>query len=793
MYGHIHIVIRDLVTESFGPEAWDKVLKEAQFNEGEHFLYFDYFNDSMTVSLIMAVSKCMEMPLSEVLEAFGDFFLKHCLRHGYDNMLRTLGRDIKTFIQSLDSMHSLLLLTYDKLVAPSFRCQLEDDGTLTLHYYSAREGLSDIVKGVVRAVGREIFQQPVKLEKLLTEKNDLGEGRSQEHSVFTVHFLDEKDVLNNLRDVEEIKRKKAEPELQKKKKITLSGDLFCDTFSYHIIFDEDLVIQQCGETLKRMIGFDIDQEGGATMDKAFRLYFPRMDLTMKNIRSFINSVFVLIIQPTENRGVHMNIKGQIRFKGQMLWLAEREMMMFIGSPLIKSLKEMKEMDVYMADIPLFDVTREIVLLYEQRSAEIGITKQLDHTTAELQKTSRALETERKKTEQLLHEMLPPKVAKALMNGIKVPPENFERVTIMFSDVVTFTNIAALCTPAQIVDMLNDMYLRFDNATTRHGVYKVETIGDAYMVVSGVPERTKDHAERVGRFCMDIVGQAAQVPSPATGNPLQIRVGMHSGPAMAGVVGVKMPRYCLFGDTVNTASRMESHGIPGRIHLSPHAFRNITQRTGFNFRLATEKKGTIPFSTLPLIIIVPSPFLCTRSLRNIGFFFKRRGEMEVKGKGKMVTHFLISDGDMSVAEPKDAFTDYPILTDSDLILDGDGDVFPDEEDAGREEGDGSEGRKESDGPKGNKEGAQKPTGLEAATPADANGSISGSRIVVPDYSFLGASTDDLKMDDDKKEDENPPALPSPVKVVEVPPPQQQRRVLVGVTDEEIRSSKTCGVL
>ncbi|CAJ0961645.1 unnamed protein product [Ranitomeya imitator] len=151
---------------------------------------------------------------------------------------------------------------------------------------------------------------------------------------------------------------------------------------------------------------------------------------------------------------------------------------------------------------------------------------------------------------------------------------FKECTILFSDVVTFTNICAQCEPIQIVAMLNSMYLRFDRLTTVHDVYKVETIGDAYMVVGGVPVPVSTHAERVANFALGMILMAREVQNPITGNAIQIRVGLHTGPVLAGVVGEKMPRYCLFGDTVNTASRMESHGVPSKIHLSPEAYRSL---------------------------------------------------------------------------------------------------------------------------------------------------------------------------------------------------------------------------
>ncbi|CAK6981278.1 guanylate cyclase soluble subunit beta-2, partial [Scomber scombrus] len=132
---------------------------------------------------------------------------------------------------------------------------------------------------------------------------------------------------------------------------------------------------------------------------------------------------------------------------------------------------------------------------------------------------------------------------------------------------------------------------------------VETIGDAYMVVGGVPVPTITHAHRVANFALGMRIAAREVINPVTGKPIQIRVGLHTGPVLAGVVGEKMPRYCLFGDTVNTASRMESHGVPDHIHLSPSTYSE---------------------------------------LKDAGFDIKERGHIEVKGKGLMTTYFLLGN-------------------------------------------------------------------------------------------------------------------------------------------------------
>ncbi|XP_059056049.1 uncharacterized protein LOC131849933 [Achroia grisella] len=214
-----------------------------------------------------------------------------------------------------------------------------------------------------------------------------------------------------------------------------------------------------------------------------------------------------------------------------------------------------------------------------------------------------LDMEKKKTEQLLNRMLPRSVAERLMLGSRVEPEEFEEVSIYFSDIVGFTALAARSTPVQVVDLLNDLYTTFDAAIEQYRVYKVETIGDAYMVVGGLPARARDHAESVATMALHLLHLAGRFRLrhlPAT--PLHLRIGLHSGPCCAGVVGLTMPRYCLFGDTVNTASRMESTGAAWRIQVSATTAERLTAAGGYRLR--------------------------------------SRGLVQIKGKGAMHTYWLL---------------------------------------------------------------------------------------------------------------------------------------------------------
>ncbi|GMH45144.1 hypothetical protein BSKO_13101 [Bryopsis sp. KO-2023] len=176
-------------------------------------------------------------------------------------------------------------------------------------------------------------------------------------------------------------------------------------------------------------------------------------------------------------------------------------------------------------------------------------------------------------QKLLLDIFPEKVAAALSSGRPVEPEPFDCVTIFFSDVVGFTKISSALEAREVMDMLHRLYKAFDSLTTKYGLFKVETIGDAYMVVANLPNPQARHTLRIAQFAIEAVRVAETVPIHKDQSELgfvNIRVGFHSGPVVASVIGTKNPRYCLFGETVNIASRMESSSLPGRIQCSEYS-------------------------------------------------------------------------------------------------------------------------------------------------------------------------------------------------------------------------------
>jgi class 3 adenylate cyclase len=215
------------------------------------------------------------------------------------------------------------------------------------------------------------------------------------------------------------------------------------------------------------------------------------------------------------------------------------------------------------------------------------------------RSRRALALEEEKSERLLLNMVPASIAARLKQTQDVIADAFPEVTVLFADLVDFTPRSQQIAPEQVVRFLNELFSVFDRLAQRHGLEKIKTIGDAYMVAGGLPDPRPDHAQAAADMALAMREEVARRRDPS-GQPLQVRIGIDTGAVVAGVIGTSKFSYDLWGDTVNTASRMESDGVAGHIQ--------VTART----------------------------FQCLRD----GYRFQRRGSIPVKGKGEMVTYFLL---------------------------------------------------------------------------------------------------------------------------------------------------------
>jgi adenylate cyclase len=209
-----------------------------------------------------------------------------------------------------------------------------------------------------------------------------------------------------------------------------------------------------------------------------------------------------------------------------------------------------------------------------------------------------IQREQQKSESLLLNILPPSIAERLKGGSAIIADSHPSVTVLFADIVGFTSLSSSLSASRVVTMLNEIFLLFDELSDTFALEKIKTIGDAYMVACGIPNPVPDHAERTADMSLAMLGAVQKYNEHHVGT-VQVRIGISSGPVVAGVIGRRKFHYDLWGDTVNVASRMESHGVAGEIQVSDATYLLL--------------KGK--------------------------YRFVERGAIEVKGRGTMVTHIL----------------------------------------------------------------------------------------------------------------------------------------------------------
>jgi class 3 adenylate cyclase len=218
---------------------------------------------------------------------------------------------------------------------------------------------------------------------------------------------------------------------------------------------------------------------------------------------------------------------------------------------------------------------------------------------------RLLLAEQERSEGLLLNILPSPIADRLKQGEQVIADRFPEVTVLFADLVDFTRSSDRSSPERVVQVLDDLFTAFDRLARRHGLEKIKTVGDAYMVAGGLPTPRPDHAQAVAEMALALREEVGRHVDP-TGQPLAVRIGIDTGPVVAGVIGTSKFSYDLWGDTVNTASRMQTTGVAGCIQVTHRTYRRLRD----------------------------------------GYRLECRGPVQVKGKGELVTWFLLGRNDGS---------------------------------------------------------------------------------------------------------------------------------------------------
>ncbi|XP_048880380.1 soluble guanylate cyclase 88E-like isoform X2 [Brienomyrus brachyistius] len=647
MYGLYLEAVNDYINESYGEDVWRLIEARAEIPHLK-FVRHQMYNDNLILRLAKAAGEVLGKTHDELMYAFGVYMVKRIGNYGYERIL--------------------------KVQPPSFCVEEECETSLTLHYRSTRKGFTQFVKGQLSQVGRQFYNTDIEVEILSKEETEkmtyvvykmnfdnaafkhrmpqqktapgyekLPMKRGIFFDMFPFSVIFRRDMTmyrigDGLKEVfSDLQGKKVNEEFTLVRPMLEFG---WDNIYTHLNNVFELLSKAVVESKQKVSIPKLSKEEPEEKEESEKPKKEQRDIkaledmkgpdqgysgALSPYNSAANSggedIELLAFQTVTGKcsetifeDMREPPKKPLHLKGQMKYVPQWDSLIFLGTPIIETVEDMIKMGVYVNDLNLHDSSRELILAGTQQSAELQLAlDQEQQKYAQLQEIIKKLDEEKRRGDSLLYAMIPKAVADRLRKGITALEtcQVFPDVTILFSDVVKFNEICIHITPMQVVDMLNEIYIVFDTLSEKHNVYKVETIRDAYMVVAGVPNKTTFHAHHICDMALDMLSSIDHLKDPSTGDNIQIRVGIHSGMVVAGVVGLKMPRYCLFGDTVNTASRMESNGVGMQIHISQTTKDHLEHE--------------------PYII-------------------EERGKIFVKGKGYMKTYWLKGKKDLSFKSP-----------------------------------------------------------------------------------------------------------------------------------------------
>uniref|UniRef100_A0A4W5KNE7 guanylate cyclase n=1 Tax=Hucho hucho TaxID=62062 RepID=A0A4W5KNE7_9TELE len=513
------------------------------------------FSEETDISGILQYMATLQgVRFCELRERFGEEFFGLCFEEN-ERVLRAVGGNLQDFFNGFDAILEHIRTSTGRRASsesPSFQCKDPHEeerggGTervggklLLLHCFNPAPVVGLAMPGLIRAVARRIFHSHV----VVKEAPPL---RTLPHLSLSPTDL------------------------------RIGPATFCRAFPFHLVLGPSMELLQLGEGLRRQAR--IEPHRTLSFRDCFEIISPRIQPTFQAILLRLASPFTIRTRPDcSQSGTKEKV---MEVKGQMIHVPESSTLMFLGSPRVDKLEELMGRGLYLSDIPIHDATRDVILVGQQAKAQDGLKNRMDKLKATLEKTHQALEEEKRRTVDLLYSIFPGDVAQKLWQGESVPARKFDDVTMLFSDIVGFTAVCAQCTPMQVISMLNELYTRFDYQCGILDVYKIETIGDAYCVAGGLHQKIDSHAKPIALMALKMMELSEEVLTPDS-KSIKLRIGIHTGSVLAGVVGVRMPRYCLFGNNVTLASKFESGSHPRCINVSPTTYRLLKDDCSFSF-------------------------------------------------------------------------------------------------------------------------------------------------------------------------------------------------------------------
>ncbi|XP_065083178.1 soluble guanylate cyclase 89Db-like [Ochlerotatus camptorhynchus] len=635
MYGMLLESVQHFVQLEYGEIIW----KQALQTTGCKFTVFNTYQqypDSLIPDLAAALSAITGKSIDDFMIFFGRCFVRFFSNFGYDELIKATGRYFCDFLHSMDNIHLQMRFTYRKMKSPSMQLTEVDEHGAVLVYRSTRSGFSKYLRGQLMEIAKQLYNMEVTI-KVLESQNDVPGGTAGPISiqgglktVIVKYRLD----FDNKEYMQRRVHINAHPsQLQLP---PVSSSVLLDLFPFALILNEQMRITAAGEKLIESWILNNTNRSptelmGAKVTEHFKLRRPTgITFTWENLKRFqtVNFEIQLLKGSTINGAaetahasadlkpsqpepddpanlISMARRGSqglrsILLKGEMRYIKDIDSVVFLCSPLINNLEELREVGLYLNDLNTHGLSREMVFSGFSHNSRLDLMCEREEKRAEELETSLALaDSWKRQGDELLYSMIPRSIAERLREG-QNPLEtcqSFEEVTVLFAEIQeSLMSDDSIKYAMTTVNTLNSAFSAFDELIQSPMAYKVETVGKVYMAVSGAPDANPCHVQHTADLALRMLQSIHDLNLPGVG----VKIGFHTGPIVAGIVGLKVPRFCLFGDTVNTSSRMESSSDINKIQVSGYT---------------------------------------ANKLKKYGFKLTFRGKVAVKGKGEMETFWL----------------------------------------------------------------------------------------------------------------------------------------------------------
>uniref|UniRef100_A0A1A9VS86 guanylate cyclase n=1 Tax=Glossina austeni TaxID=7395 RepID=A0A1A9VS86_GLOAU len=627
MYGMLYESVAFFIEKEFGKDIWKRI---CQIVDCKHntFKTHQIYPDKLMPDIAAALAACTGESVDYYMNFFGRCFVRFFSNFGYDRMIRSTGRYYCDFLQSIDNIHLQMRFTYPKMKSPSMQLiEVDDEGAIML-YRSGRTGMSKYLTGQFIEVAKEFYNLDVDV-KVLESQNDIAGGTAgpikltNASRVVIVKYrlnFDNRDYMTNCvnSSIHQSQLELAPVDL----------NILLDFFPFTIVLNRDMKITYAGEKIvETWILHNPDEDPtsfiGSKLVQHFKCRRPK-DIPMEwdDVTQMRTVLFEFELVRANNKDVadakdigrsissnrkDLQTNKPILLKGPLYQLRDIDSLIYLCSPLIENLEELHSYGLFLNDLNSHGLSRELVMAGWQHCSTLEMMFEKEEVRSdELEKALNLSDSWKKQGDELLYSMIPRPIAERMRNGEESTCQTFEEVSVIFMEIMNLYDgdSSNIQNAMKAVNTLNSVFSAIDEEIISPFIYKVETVGMVYMAVSGAPDINPLHAEHACDLALRLIPKIQALKLPG----ISIRIGINSGPVVAGVVGLKVPRYCLFGDTVNTASRMESTSEPYKIQLSNYSAEKASKA---NYKIES------------------------------------RGYVKVKGKGEMETFWLLEGPNQSM--------------------------------------------------------------------------------------------------------------------------------------------------